>query len=64
MTMVRLRLEKISLIINCDCGGEFLAEDFKPICPYCNKEYCVSISLKRFKLAINPIVETAAENCT
>ena len=62
--MVRLRVEKISLIINCDCGEEFLAEDFEPVCPYCNKEYFVSISLECFKLAINPIVETAVENCT
>ena len=55
--MAKLNLEKISLIITCDCGDRFLAEDFEPECPYCDRRYKVSaaMELKRLKLKIAPI---------
>ena len=64
--MTRLKLEKIRFIIDCDCGAEFLAEDFEPVCPYCDKKYNVSMvsSLKKFQLKIDPATETDVKSCT
>jgi len=60
--MARLKLEKISLIISCDCTAQFLAEDFEPVCPYCNKKYKVSISSTNEKVyfKILPVLESTA----
>jgi len=59
-SMASLKLDKVVLVIHCDCGEEFLAEDFRPICPYCNRKFCVSFSLDetRNRLRINPIKES------
>jgi len=64
-TVAKLRLEKISLIVTCDCGGRFLAEDFEPECPYCDKSYSVSaeLKLKKLRLKITPNIVTSAVNC-
>jgi Zn finger protein HypA/HybF involved in hydrogenase expression len=64
-TVARLRLEKISLIVTCDCGGRFLAEDFEPECPYCERRYSISaaMELKRLKLKITPIIGTSVAKC-
>jgi Zn finger protein HypA/HybF involved in hydrogenase expression len=53
--MVRIRLEKISMIVTCDCGDEFIAEDLEPECPYCDRRYDVSIQsdLKKLELKIS-----------
>jgi len=50
--MARITLEKISLIVTCDCGEEFLAEDSEPEYPYCDRRYNVSIpsDLKKLEL--------------
>jgi hypothetical protein len=63
--VARLRLEKISLIVTCDCGGRFLAEDFEPECPYCNRKYNISAAKvpKRLKLKITPVIGTSTANC-
>ena len=44
--MAKVILENVTLTVNCDCGGKFLAEDFEPQCPYCDRMYSASIPLK------------------
>jgi Zn finger protein HypA/HybF involved in hydrogenase expression len=63
--LARLRLEKLSLVVTCDCGGSFIAEDFEPECPYCNRTYQVSaaMKLKKLKLKITPTIGISVANC-
>ena len=41
--MVKIRIVKITMNINCDCGKKFMAEDCEPICPYCDRKYQVTM---------------------
>lgn len=63
--VAKLRLEKISVVVTCDCGGRVLVEDFEPECPYGDRRYSISVAmeLKRLKLKIAPMIETSARNC-
>ncbi len=62
--MASIKLEKITLIIRCDCGGNFLAEDFEPVCPYCDRAYDVSMAAdpKRLQLSVNSTLETVVQS--
>jgi len=64
--MARLKLEKISLIVSCDCSAQFVAEDLEPVCPYCNRKYKVSISSAKEKVnfKIAPALQTPTQSCT
>jgi len=63
--MAKLMLKKIVFTIHCDCGKDFIAEDFEPQCPYCDKEYSVSMSAnpKKLELKMDP-KETASKTHT
>jgi hypothetical protein len=62
--MAKFRLRKIVFTILCDCGKVFIAEDFKPQCPYCDREYSVSMSASPEKLEVGVVKETPLESHT
>ncbi len=55
--MAKIKLKEIAFEVLCECGGKFLAEEFKPECPYCKKKYLIEIQShkNRVKLSISEV---------
>ena len=57
--MAKARLNLISLTVDCECGHAFLAEDFEPECPYCNRMYVAKLLGSEEKVALWVMEERA-----
>ncbi|MCP8308934.1 MAG: hypothetical protein H3Z54_09615 [archaeon] len=55
--LAKVELKLVSLRIVCNCGKDFIAEDFEPECPYCGKKYNLQIhgSVKGIELKITQV---------
>lgn len=58
--MAQVKFKRIVFTIHCECGKLFIAEDFEPQCPYCDRKYSIEMSAapKKLKLDMSLVSET------
>ncbi|MCP8317588.1 MAG: hypothetical protein H3Z52_10330 [archaeon] len=51
--LMRVELNHIRFKVYCKCGKEFIAEDFEPECPYCDRIYQINMVNDKKELKIS-----------
>jgi Zn finger protein HypA/HybF involved in hydrogenase expression len=41
--LAKVELQHISFKVHCVCGKSFIAEDFEPECPHCDRIYSIKM---------------------
>jgi len=53
--LTAVELKHIRFRVRCECGKDFIAEDFEPECPYCERRYFIKMlgNKKEVKISIS-----------